>query len=192
MADEVLLLCGSIKPPPGSTTPSAARELLRVVEGRLRDLGHEPAWLDLRDLDLPMFDGRRLEEYDAPDLLEVAKRISTAGTCVLSVPAYWSGPSGVMKNLLDLLGGPDYRTAKEPAPRPFEDKVCALLVIGADDASACNASTALRAILAHLGAWVAPRAFVVGNPRQIADRQAFLRGLRDFASYIAERRGGAP
>jgi NAD(P)H-dependent FMN reductase len=101
---------------------------------------------------------------------------------VLSCPAYWSGPSGVLKNFLDLLGGPNYR---EHGSLVFDGAVCVPVVVGADDLSACNALTALRASLAHLGAWVPPRAFTVGNPRQVANRARFVQSLRDFADYVA-------
>jgi NAD(P)H-dependent FMN reductase len=182
-----LLICGSIKPPAGSTTPSAARELLRVVAKEMRQVGAETDWLDLRDLRLPLFDGRRQEEYGSEDLERLAATIHAADLVVLSCPAYWSAPSGVLKNCLDLLGGPDYRrdeAAQSAGPGCFAGSVVVLLVVGADDAAAQNAQTSLRATLAHLGAWVAPTAFTVGNLRQVADRKVFMASLAQFAREV--------
>jgi hypothetical protein len=87
----VLLLCGSMKPPPGDDTPSAARELLRIVHEELRGKVSRTEWMDLRDLNPPMFDGRPLTAIDRPELEAASERI--ASTSVIVLCPYRMAPS---------------------------------------------------------------------------------------------------
>jgi NAD(P)H-dependent FMN reductase len=184
MADHILAVCGSRKPAPGVNGRSAARELLRVVCHGMTEAGADHGWLDLRDLELPLFDGRGPDAYPDPDLARAAASVAAAEVLVLSVPAYWGGPSGVVKNFLDLLGGPAY-DAPPDRPPPLSGKVMALLVVGADPVSGPAALGAMRLTLATMGAWVAPRAEVIGDPRGRRSVEALLARLKDFGGYAA-------
>jgi len=100
------------------------------------------------------------------------------------VPAYWGAPAGVLKNLLDLIGGAAYDLPLGTS-LPLAGKMTALLVVGADRGSGHTALAAMRTTLAVMGAWTAPRAEVVGDPRQLRGVQALLASLTDFGRYIA-------
>jgi NAD(P)H-dependent FMN reductase len=185
-----LLVCGSRKPAPGVDRPSAARELLKPIAAGMAEAGAEPEWLDVRDLDLPFFDGRDRHEYGSADLERVTAAVEAADVIVVSVPAYWSGPGGVVKNLLDLLGGAAY-DQPPGTPTPLEGKLVALLLVGSDDESAAVARAQVQATLASMGAWTAPRAAVVANPRRVRSVEALLASLKDFGRYAAGlRRAG--
>lgn len=179
----ILAICGSRKPAPGVEGRSAARELLRAVCAGATEAGIAPDWLDLRDLELPLFDGRGPDQYPDADLSRAAARVADADTIVLSVPAYWGGPAGVVKNFLDLLGGPAYDAPADATP-PLAGKVFALLVVGADPISGPAALGAMRLTLATMGAWVAPRAEVVGDLRTNRNVAALLARLKDFGGYL--------
>jgi NAD(P)H-dependent FMN reductase len=179
-----LLVCGSRKPAPGVDRPSAARTMLHAVATGLTGAGCDAELIDVRELDLPFFDGRNADQYGSPDLTRIAGAVSEADVVVLSVPAYWGGPSGVVKNLLDLLGGADYDAGPDRV-LPLAGKTAAMLVVGADDVSAHLGAAWLRTTLAELGASVAPRAFVVGNPRKLPRPRALLDELADFGRYLA-------
>lgn len=179
-----LAVCGSRKPAPGVEKRSAARELLRAVVAGMTEAGARPEWLDLRDLDLPHFDGRSTEEYGSADLRAAAEAVRRAEVVVVSVPAYWAGPAGVIKNFLDLLGGAAYDTPPGRAG-PLAGKMVALLVVGADAIAGPAALGSMRQTLAALGAWVAPRAEVVGDTRAIRDIPTLLAQLKDFGAYAA-------
>src|SRR6266536_2685084 len=138
-----LAVCGSRKPAPGISRPSAARELLRAVVQGMAEAGAEAAWLDLRDLDLPHFDGRPPEADGSADLERARAQVLRSQVVVLSVPAFWQGPAGVVKNFLDLVGGPAYDAPPDQAP-PLAGKVVALLVVGADRGSGHSALGAMR------------------------------------------------
>jgi NAD(P)H-dependent FMN reductase len=186
-----LAICGSRKPAASIDKPSAARELLHAVVQGMTEAGARPRWLDLRDLDLPHFDGRGVEEYDSADLTLAADAVRCSRVIVLSVPAYWAGPAGVVKNFLDLLGGPAYDAAPGTEP-PLTGKVLALLVVGSDAVAGPVALGAMRQTLAAMGAWVLPRAEVVGDPRQIRNATALLASLKTFGAHIAGLRTSAP
>lgn len=183
-ATRLLFICGSRKPGPGKQGPSAARELLRAVAAGVEAAGGAHDWFDLRELDLPFFDGRPASDYGSADLDRVSAAVAASDVLVLSVPAYWGAPAGVVKNLLDLIGGPAY-DAPPDEPPPLAGKVAALLVVGADDISAAGALGSLRLTLASMGAWTAPRAVVVPNPRQLRDVGKLMATLKDFGAYAA-------
>lgn len=179
-----LLICGSRKPPAGQEGRSASREMLRVVAQGMMQTGAEYDWLDLRDLDLPFFDGRHGSAYGCPDLDRALAAVEAAAVIVFSVPAYWGGPAGVLKNFLDLIGGAAY-DLPAGVSLPLAGKMTALLVVGADHGSGHTALAAMRTTLAAMGAWTAPRAEVIGDPRQLKSVQALLATLTDFGGYIA-------
>ncbi|HEX6074328.1 MAG TPA: NAD(P)H-dependent oxidoreductase [Micromonosporaceae bacterium] len=182
--NRMVAVCGSRKPAPGVEGRSAARELLRAVCAGATEAGATPEWLDLRDLDIPLFDGRGAEQFPDSDLSRAAKQIAAADVVLLSVPAYWGGPAGVVKNFLDLLGGPAY-DAPPDTPPPLDGKVFALLVVGADQVSAPAAQAAMRLTLASMGAWVAPRCEMVADPRTLRNVGQLLARLKDFGGYVA-------
>lgn len=186
-ATPLLFICGSRKPGPGKPGPSAARELLRAVALGAEAAGRAHDWLDLRELDLPFFDGRPAADYGSADLDRVSATVAASEVLVLSVPAYWGAPAGCVKNLLDLIGGPAYDAPPEEPP-PLSGKVAALLVVGADDISAAGALGCLRLTLASMGAWTAPQAVVVPNPRQLRDVGKLMASLKDFGAYAASLR----
>ncbi|MHB8464123.1 MAG: NADPH-dependent FMN reductase [Acidimicrobiales bacterium] len=184
LESDVLLVCGSKKPPPEGQSRSAARELLRAVQLGIEEHGRGTTWLDVRDLDLPWFDGRAVEQYHSPDLNRAVEMVEASRSIVFSVPCYWCGPSGVFKNLLDLLGGAAY-DQPEDATTPLSGKHAGLLIVGADKASAQASAGGLRETLAAMGAWTTPRELLVPNPRQGPSAAVLVKDAKDFGNYIA-------
>lgn len=181
----ILLICGSKKPAPGTKTPSAARELLKVIQEGIKEAGGSSKFIDLRDLDLPFFDGRFLEEYNNTELTKIYAEIVLSKIIILSVPAYWNGVSGVLKNLIDLLGGPKYKD-KEKQKSPFIDKHVGLLIVGDEVSSAENAYTSMLVIVNSLGAWTFPKNVVVGNLNQIKNISTIFNELKEYGKYLQQ------
>lgn len=182
--NRVTVLCGSRKPAPGVDRPSSSRELLRAVVAGLDDEGAEHTSVDLRDLDLPQFDGRGPDDHDCPDLQHVRTVLAGSDALVVSVPAYWSMASGPLVNLFNLLGGANYDLDPD-LPLPLDGLVAVLLTVGADDTSAHLGAQQVRGMLAAMGAWVAPRQVTVGNPRRIARFADVVADLRRLGRYAA-------
>lgn len=185
--NRVAMLCGSLKPAPGVDRPSSSRELLRAVAAGLDDAGAEHVLLDLRDLTLPMFDGRGPDDYGSPDLDRVRKAIGDSDALVISTPAYWSSASGPLVNLLDLIGGANYDRVPD-TPLPLNGLVALLLTVGADDASAYLGAQQMRGILTAMGAWVAPQEVTIGNPRGVRRLGDVVSDLRELGRAAARVR----
>lgn len=179
----ILLICGSRKPAPGKKIPSAARELLKVIQEGIKNAGGKINLIDLREVELPFFDGRTLDEYKNRDLNSAYDLINKSCLIVFSVPSYWGGPSGVVKNFLDLLGGPKYRDQTNQES-PFKNKIVGLLIVGDDDVSSQNSYTDMRTILNALGAWTLPNNVVIGNPRHLKDVNKLFSELKEYGKYL--------
>ncbi|WP_051966806.1 NADPH-dependent FMN reductase [Kitasatospora mediocidica] len=185
----VALLCGSRKPGPGIDRPSATRKLLLAVQAGLQDEGAEWEQLDLRELDVPQFDGRTCEQYGSPDLELVRRTLDESDVVVLSAPAYWNSISGPVINLLNVLGGANY----DPVPDrflPLAGRTVILLVVGADHSSAYLGAAQLRQVLTAMGATVPPTEVVIGNPRQVPNMAAVVSSVRELGRYAARVNGG--
>ncbi|GAA2103872.1 hypothetical protein GCM10009759_39660 [Kitasatospora saccharophila] len=189
--NRVTLLCGSRKPGPGIERPSSARQLLLAVRAGLDDADTAYEQLDLRDLDIPQFDGRTRAEYRSPDLDRVQEAVEGSDVLVVSAPAYWNSVAGPLVNLFNVLGGANYDLVPDRV-LPLAGKTVILLVVGADHSSAYHAAAQLRSTLAAMGAWVAPRETVIGNPRQVPDFAGVVRDLRGLGTYAATVVPGVP
>jgi NAD(P)H-dependent FMN reductase len=180
-----VILCGSRKPAPNYNRHSAARELLRPVQAGLDNAGCPSITLDMRDLDLPQFDGRDRAEYHASDLDLVHKHLTDAQVLIVSVPAYWNSVSGPLVNLFNLIGGAAYDHDPDRLP-PLNGLIAITVTVGADESSAYLAAGQMRGILSSMGAWIAPREVIVGNPRAIPNMGRIVRQLRELGQYAAD------
>lgn len=169
----IALVCGSRKPAPGRSERSAAREMLREVERGVRAAGRETEWIDLREVELPWWDGRPPEGYASEDLDTVTATLDSCTAVVVSAPAYWNGLSGPVKNLFDLVG-----------PNPWRDSTVAGLIVGMNDASAYAGEEQLRQVVSAVGAWWAPHSMVIGDPSSRTDIPELRRELRRFGGYV--------
>ena len=138
----------------GSRTRAAVEVALRGAEAA----GAETRLADLREYDLPLCDGTgELARYHA-GLLELRKLLTRARGVVLGTPEYHGGPSGVLKNALDLMGFPE-----------FEGKVLGLLAVSEGPGGGRHALDALAHVGQALHAWVLPARVAVLTPNPGAD-----------------------
>jgi len=147
--------------------------MLREVGIGVRAAGHDTAWVDLRELELPWWDGRQHDEYGNADLDSLVEHVAAADAVVVSAPAYWDCLTGVVKNVFDLAGD-----------RPWRDKLVAGLVVGMNESSAWHGEDQLRQVVSAVGAWWLPTAFVIGDPRSHPDTAALRKELRRFGAYV--------
>ena len=172
----------SLKPGPGRPGRSATRALLTVALEAVRQVTPHVRILDLREQQLPFFDGRQSCEYDDPVVERVWSEVNQAGSLLLSVPCYWAGVSGVFKNFIDVLCGPAY-DFRDGTTTVFAGKPIGCLVVGADVASAEAGVAQVQQILLSTGARLVGEPVVVANPRahrvdmKIGDLIALAAGL---------------
>jgi NAD(P)H-dependent FMN reductase len=185
-ATTLLGVCASLKPAPGRQGRSAARSLLTSALATIRQVYPDVALLDLRDHPPPMFDGRMPHDHENPTLELLWSCVDRAGALLLSVPAYWSGVSGVFKNFIDVLSGPAYDMGDEWGT-VFTGKPVGILVVGADEASARLGGIQAEIILRSTGAHIIGEPVVVSNPRLPgSDVSALSRDLVALGGVLAQ------
>ncbi|MDA0167661.1 NAD(P)H-dependent oxidoreductase [Solirubrobacter taibaiensis] len=176
-ATTVLGVSPSLKPAPTSGGRSAAFSLLSFALKALEGARVDVALLNLRDVPLPFFDGRLPTQRDDEGLQVALRCVERAGGLFIAVPAYWSGVSGVFKNFIDTLCGPAY-DLPDPVTTVFTGKPVALLVVGADEASAEAGAREAPRIVESAGARVVSVPVSVANPRRgFADAPELSRRL---------------
>ncbi len=126
----LLGICTSMKGA-GEDARSASHTLLVHALSAVESAYPVVRLLDLRDHPLPHFDGRPPGARADPQIDAAHAAVVEASGIVLSIPAYWSGVSGVFKNFVDCLGGPAYDVGGEPTV--FAGKPTGALVVGADE-----------------------------------------------------------
>lgn len=105
----VVAICGSLR------DESATRTALAHAMATAEEAGAETAIIDLRDYDLPLYDGDAKDAGDAPALRE---EIRVADGVVLGTPIYHGSVSSTLKTALDYCGFDE-----------FEDKPVGLLTV---------------------------------------------------------------
>jgi NAD(P)H-dependent FMN reductase len=136
-----------------SYTRQSCRRALSAAESYQ---GVETDLLDLRELDLPVFDADDREAGDAADLRE---RVRAADSVLLGSPVYHGSYSSALKNALDYCGFDE-----------FEETTVGLLCV-AGGAFPTTTLDHLRSVARALNAWVLPHQVAV--PRA---RNAFVDG----------------
>ena len=131
----------------GSTSLGALRRALTAA----REAGAETELLDLRELNLPMFEpGRPLGEY-GPEVERFVEAVREADALLISTAAYHGTLAGVTKNALDFA----QFMAHDENPY-LQDKVVGLIATAGGDLAGANAVAAMVHAVHALRGTVAP------------------------------------
>lgn len=153
----VISLCGSLRPE--STTERA----LGVALDAARAAGAEVATLNLRELNLPLCDGREdISTYsgDAPRFIQ---QIAAADALLVGSPEYHGSLTGALKNALDLL-----------RQEELKGKMVGLLATARGEAGAMNTLNHLRHIFRWMDAWVLPTQVSIPKAQLAFDEQGAI------------------
>jgi NAD(P)H-dependent FMN reductase len=166
-APRVVALCGSLR------DDSYTRIALEHALAAASDRGAETELLDLRDLELPVYDADDDDAGDAPHLRE---RVREADTVLLGTPMYHGSYSAPLKNALDYCGFDE-----------FENKTVGLLGV-AGGSFPITALEHLRSVCRALDAWVLPyQAAVPSSHSQFEDGQFTDEDLANRVAVLGER-----
>jgi NAD(P)H-dependent FMN reductase len=138
----VVALCGSLRD--GSHTRTALDAALAAAADR----GARTDLIDLRDLDLPVYDA---DDEDTGDVADLTRRVREADAILLGTPMYHGSYSSPLKTALDYCGFDE-----------FEDKTVGLLAVSGGSFP-ITALDHLRAVCRALDAWVLPYQAAVPN-----------------------------
>jgi NAD(P)H-dependent FMN reductase len=115
--------------------------------------------IDLRDLDLPVFDADAREVGDAPELTQ---RVRAADSILLGTPVYHGSYSAPLKNALDYCGFDE-----------FEKKTVGLLAV-AGGSFPITALDHLRSVCRALDCWVIPHQAALPRARNSIEDGDFV------------------
>jgi NAD(P)H-dependent FMN reductase len=163
----VVALCGSLRD--GSHTRTALQRALTAATER----GARTELIDLRELDLPVYDADDETVGDAPDL---QRRVEAADAIILGTPMYHGSYSSPLKTALDYCGFDE-----------FENKTVGLLAV-AGGSFPITALDHLRAVCRALDAWVLPYQAAVPNASgTIEDGEIVDPGVEERVSVLGRR-----
>lgn len=165
----------------GSTREASFnKKLVKVAMAGARAAGADTTFLDLRDLNLPLFD----EDLEASKgLPEGGKRLKDMLRAhhglLISSPEYNSSVSAVLKNAIDWASRPE---PGEPPLSCFNDKVAGLMGSSPGALGGLRGLVHLRAILGNINVIVLPGQMAVGMAQEAFDDSGRLKDPKQTAS----------
>ncbi len=166
-APTVVGLCGSLR------EASYTRVALEHALGAARERGAETELLDLRTLQLPVFDP---DEREAGDAGHLKRRVQRADSVLLGTPMYHGSYSAPLKNAIDYCGFDE-----------FENTTVGLLAV-AGGSFPITALEHLRSVCRALNAWVLPyQAAVPESGSQFEDGAFRDEDVGDRVAVLGER-----
>ncbi|WP_232685992.1 NADPH-dependent FMN reductase [Halobacterium zhouii] len=164
---KVVGICGSLRD--ASVSRIALRRALDEAESR----GATTDLLDLRELDLPIFDP---DSDDPPDAVDLQTRVQKADTVVLATPMYHGSYASPLKTALDYCGFDE-----------FEGKTVGLLAVSGGSFP-ITALDHLRAVMRALDAWVLPYQAAIPNASShVSNGEITDEKLEDRVATLGER-----
>lgn len=168
----VVAVPGSLRD--ASKTRACLRRALDAAEAE----GASTDLLDLRELELPLYDADRKDAGDAPEL---RRRIREADAAILGTPVYHHSYASPLKTVLDYCGFDE-----------FDDTLVGVLAVAGGGAGGfpTEALSHLRGSVLGLRAWLYPRQVVVPNASEkvvdgeLADPQLADR-VAEFGANLA-------
>lgn len=183
MADtpKILAFSGSVR------GGSWNRKLVRVAAAAARDAGASVTEVDLRELNLPLYD----EDLEARDgLPEGAKRLKSLMTThhglLIASPEYNSSISAALKNAIDWASRP---VAGQPPLEAFNDKVAVLMSTSPGALGGLRGLVHLRAILGNINVTVLPQQFALSKSHEAFDANGDIKDAktRDIVRGLGEQ-----
>ncbi|MDD5341561.1 MAG: NAD(P)H-dependent oxidoreductase [Patescibacteria group bacterium] len=135
MEIKALAICGSLR------KDSYNRKLLALAKKIVADMDMECAELDLKKLDIPMYDGDIQEKGLPKSVLAAKKEIENCDLLLIASPEYNNSVSGVLKNLIDWASRGN---------NSFDGKVAAIFGASMGQFGTVRGQLHLRQILAYL------------------------------------------
>ena len=157
---------------------STSRQALRLAVAGAERAGASVAWIELRELEVPLCDGRTDHSTYGPDVRQMIEQVKGADAVLVASPEYHGSMTGVLKNALDLLG-----------EDPVRGKLVGLMAVARGDAGAMNTLNHLRHVFRWMGAWVLPTQVSIPRSKEAfaPDGRPQREGLADeLASLGAE------
>lgn len=179
----------------GSTrTGSLSKQLARAACGLAQAAGHAATFVDLREFEMPLYDGDLEEARGLPEgAVRLRALLKSHEAVVVATPEYNASLPAVLKNALDWTSRP---YAAEPGVSVWKGKVAALLASSPGALGGQRALVHLRQVLMNLGVLVVTEQFALGQADKafaadgsLADAKAAasVRALVERLAHVAGR-----
>lgn len=164
---KLLVFAGSAR------TASYNKLLARVAAGAGRAAGADTTCIDLRDFELPLYDGDLEERAGIPPAgRELRRLFREHQALVIASPEYNHSFSPLLKNAIDWVSR---RTDDEDYRTFFAGKTVALLAASPGSSGGARGLPHLRQVLSHLGAQVLDEQVTVPRHFEAFTEQGTLR-----------------
>lgn len=163
--ETILCISLSTKMSDGVPGKSAAFNLLNFTYEHVKAAYPEMYLLDIRSYPIPLFSGGLPEKINDYNYKFWTESICQCGGILFSIPAYWSGLSGMAKNFFDILCGPAYDLVN-PGETIFTGKAHSAFIVGADEKSALMGANQYQHMMEQLGANQVIKPVIISNPRK--------------------------
>ena len=165
----------------GSTrTDSYNRKLVKIAAAGARSAGADVAYLDLRDIPLPLFD-QDLEAREGlpPQALKLKELLLAHDGFLISAPEYNSSITGVLKNAIDWASRP--APGEEPLAC-FDGKTASLMSASPGALGGLRGLVHLRAILGNIGVLVLPDQVSIPKAHEAFEPDGMLKDKKKQAA----------
>lgn len=167
-------------------TDSFNKQLARVAADFARAAGAEVTVLDLKEWQLPIYDGDLEAAEGIPaKALELREILKSHDGYIISSPEYNGSISAVLKNTIDWASRP---REGEPGLVCFRGKTAALFAASPGALGGLRGLTHVRAILSGIGVYLVPDQFALSKANEAFDEAGGLKDQRQAAAVrgIAE------
>jgi NAD(P)H-dependent FMN reductase len=174
----------------GSTrTASLNRRLLRACLHRAEAEGAETTLIDLKALDIPLYDGDLEEASGLPaGARELRNRLIEADGLLIASPEYNGSFSAVLKNAIDWTTRPDSERPDDPSLVAWRGRVAGLISATPGGMGGIRGLIQLRTVLSGIGVHVVPTQLGVGTAHEVVTEDGTIEhdGWRDRVAGLVD------
>jgi len=167
---------------PGGTAVEGSynKKLVKLALAGAKAAGAEVTFLDLRDLNLPIYDEDLEKSSGAPAGATRLKELMFAHQGLLiASPEYNSSVSAALKNAIDWASRP---APGEASLQAFNNKVCAVMACSPGALGGLRGLVHLRAILGNVNVIMLPQQVAVMKAHEAFDESGNLKDAKQLAS----------
>jgi NAD(P)H-dependent FMN reductase len=183
MTDKTKVLCfaGSLR------KDSLNKKLARLAAKLVEESGGQATFIDLKDFDLPIYDGDIEAAGGLPEDAKKLKKIMKEHQAFLiASPEYNSALSGALKNAIDWTSRPE---PGEKSLEAYTGKVAGLLAASPGAMGGLRGLVSLRTILGNIGVILIPDQIAISQANDAFEEDGSLKDSKkqDTVKRIASR-----
>lgn len=170
MKPKILAFAGSTR------TDSFNKKLIRIAVSGASDAGADVTTIDLRDFQMPLYDGDLEQNEGLPQNVQKLKELMLSHQgFLISAPEYNSSITGVLKNTIDWTS----RQSENETPLAcYKGKVAGIMSASPGGLGGLRGLVHVRAILENMGVLVIPEQIAVSAAHEAFDVDNSLKDKR--------------